>query len=284
MSASVALIDEGRRLAHAYIDGDRSEPLLADVFAALVTWSVVVERWATTAPEHDREVQRRFREEVEQGTGDELAAYRSAADELSFYSIGADVVLEAFGGFELMRRRGGLRPAESSWNKLLGIVDDRVRARAEEPLCDPARYLMLALKEGRHRLAAHRRPDHASMTGWDHEGIPETILIRAQMPWDPEGAAAAARQGALERLLAVYDPLMDRLNVPARGRASTEDRTRVTAILEALLSRAGSLDLDDRMTVGVAMSEAGWVTSHPTEIVKAVLRLTFEIKGGNGPY
>jgi len=63
-----------------------------------------------------------------------------------------------------------------------------------------------------------------------------------------------------------------------------EDRTRFTTILEALLTRAGSLDLADRVTVGTAMSEAGWVTSRPTDIVKAVLSLTFEIKGGNGPY
>jgi len=115
MAASVALIDEGRRLAHLYIDGDRSDLLLVDVCTALVTWGLVVERWATSAPEHDRAVQRRFREEAEQPTGDELAAYRSAADEPSFHSIGADVVLEAFGDFALLKRRGWLRPGASSW-------------------------------------------------------------------------------------------------------------------------------------------------------------------------
>jgi hypothetical protein len=193
-------------------------------------------------------------------------------------------VLESFGDFELVRRGGRLIPGDSSWTKLVGKVDHNVRTGADDPLRDPARYLMLALMEGRHRLSAHRRADHAAMTGWDREGVPETVLLRVQMPWDGAGAAEAAREGGLVDLLALYDRLMDRLDVPQRRRASDHDRTQVSTILEVVVRHAGSLDLPDRLVVSTVMSEAGWVTRHPTETIDSVLRLTAGIVGGTGPY
>jgi hypothetical protein len=73
------------------------------------------------------------------------------------------------------------------------------------------------------------------------------------------------------------------LNVPMGRRVSQLDRTSVSKVLEALVDQAEWLDLYDRLTVGSAMSEVGWVTSHPTEIVNAVLRSTAQIEGGTGP-
>jgi hypothetical protein len=276
LAASKAVEAEARRLAKLFVDEQRREPLIVHLFSALASWSVVVGRWATTGPEHDRATQRAFADHPEAGTADQFAAFRSAADELAFYAIGADVVLETFGDLALARRGVELEPGAGSWNKLVGTIDGNVLAGRDEPLRDPARYLMLALVEGRNRLVAHRRADHAAITGWDREGITETTLMRAQMPWDTEGAAQEARRRAAESLLGILDKI-NHAPVPTELGEVGEERFSVPYLLDVVVPRAGELSLDDRRRVGNAMREAGFSTRPAAEVVEVVLRLTASI-------
>jgi hypothetical protein len=282
-TSSERLVDEARRIAAIYAVR-RDDPLLADVFAALATWGVVVDRWAVTGPSHHAALMRDFPDHPETGTGDVLARFRSNADMLGFYAIGADAVLEAFADFELVRRGRRIEPGGSSWKGLLRDID-AAAAGAADPLRRPARYLALALVEGRHRLVAHRRADHADLTAWDPEGIPETTLIRIQMPWDPPGEAAARRRAAVTDLEQLWTAIAPRLTerelimlrqVPPDG---DDDVVRIGALLDTVIKAAEHLDEPERVRVANAMRQAGPTTSHPVEIVNAALQLTSSIQG-----
>jgi hypothetical protein len=274
LASAEMLVDEARRLAGLSLD--RSDFLLNRLFDALAIWSVPVHRWATSGPSHHRESLRRFADHPEAGTGNAFDRYRSGADELAFYAIGADAVLETFANFEVFHRGHAISAGTSSWPTYMGLIDAADLAGQPSDATEQARFLSLTLMEGRHRLVAHRRFDHAAIVGWDFGGVPETTLIRLPLPWDDPQAAERERTAAHEGLLEVLGRI--RLRLPPRERWRAADNGEPDSdLLNRLLDLSDYLRLRDRMEIASSMASGIYATRHPNEIVQAVLAMTSAI-------
>lgn len=231
---------------------------------SLAMWSVSVRRLADSGPRALIATEPAFAHKPEDFPpgADTMASHRAHADAVSFLSLG-DMVLDDFAALQLGRWGDAL--GDPPWAEYMRRLD---RIGGDEGVSGPnwnlvrsSRSVDLILREARHRLVAHRVPDHHLVVTWDRDAALEISMSDIHVD-----------QAAIHALEVIDWRL--------RGRDETAlpplreyERTDFWHLRDRLIGMAGFLGPVDRQQVKAAFKAVGYESARVVTVVNTVLTM-----------
>jgi hypothetical protein len=271
-------------------------------------WSTTLGHMAISGPAPHDHALREFEEHPDHKRAgeDPMIDYEALADVIGFLAVG-DLVLSALAS-TLLGRWEVSGTYDNPWQALMNEVDSRASRGDRTPVLGAARELDLDLREARHRIAAHRRPDHMEILEWDADDLMGISLTNPALTRvDPEvlvelgleqplGAsvgtdAAAHPADVVVGLLREADGLLaeamsadPRLRMHARPHRETAETTvEIRDLFDRLHYHARLLDGEGRRLVRQAHWIAGYETVRPSRVVVSAIRATAEVTAARDP-
>lgn len=227
---------------------------------SLAIWAVTLERMATTSPQYHLDMARGFPDHPEFGQHEPRVRQRAMTDLVAFLAIG-DMVLDDVARTLLSWLGQPVDPRAAAWNHLLDWAD--TEAAAGQPRV-AVRRLQVSLRDARHRLVAHRRPDQGALFSWAQDHTPEVHLV-------PDQIDEPTRVGLLA------------LNQRLRAPVPITIHTTMRQLLERISSAAPMLTATDLRTLSRLMREAGYNTFPIRDVVNDVLVISHACQGTPAP-